>query len=87
MRHSARAFEKLADTLEQEVPDTAAALRLTGMELNDCIEEVALLRYSRVPKRLVSPRMLALRWGACERRMCIVAPTVLTVALRHAVPT
>ena len=31
-------------TLEQELPDTAAALRLSGLELSDCFEEVSLLR-------------------------------------------
>ena len=31
-------------TLEQELPDTAAALRLSGLELSDCFEEMSLLR-------------------------------------------
>ncbi len=30
--------------LEQELPDTAAALRLSGLELSDCFEEMSLLR-------------------------------------------
>ena len=32
-------MERLLLTVEQEVPDTAATLRLSGMELADCIEE------------------------------------------------
>ena len=33
-------------TLEQEIPETAATLRLGGLELSDCIEEMSGLRYS-----------------------------------------
>ena len=32
-------------TVERELPDTAAAVRLSGLELSDAIEEVSLLRY------------------------------------------
>jgi hypothetical protein len=35
-------------TVERELPDTAAAVRLSGLELSDAIEEVSLLRYSIV---------------------------------------
>lgn len=45
-RRTAVALESLAATVEAEVPDTAAAVRLSGFELSDCIEEIALLRYS-----------------------------------------
>lgn len=31
-------------TVERELPDTAAALRLSSLELSDAIEEVSLLR-------------------------------------------
>ena len=37
----------LMATLEQELPETAAALRLSGLELSDCFEEVSLLRRAR----------------------------------------
>ena len=30
--------------VDQELPDTAAAVRLSGLELSDAIEEVSLLR-------------------------------------------
>lgn len=30
-------------TVDRELPDTAAALRLSGLELSDAIEEVSLL--------------------------------------------
>lgn len=32
-------------TVHAEVPDTAATLRLSGMELADCIQEVGSLRW------------------------------------------
>ncbi|KAK9826191.1 hypothetical protein WJX81_006236 [Elliptochloris bilobata] len=35
--------QALMFTLEQELPDTAAALRLSGLEMSDCFEEVSLL--------------------------------------------
>jgi hypothetical protein len=43
MRRSALALERLLDTAREEIPDTAATLRLSGMELADCIEEVSSL--------------------------------------------
>lgn len=46
-RRTAIALESLAAAVEAEVPDTAAAVRLSGFELSDCIEEVALLRYGQ----------------------------------------
>ena len=45
MRRSARALELLLLTVQAEVPDTAATLRLSGMELADCIQEVGALRW------------------------------------------
>lgn len=42
-RRTALAFESLAATLELEVPDTAATMRLSGLELADAIEEVSAL--------------------------------------------
>lgn len=38
-------LRRLIRTAEQELPDTAAAVRLSGLELSDAIEEVSLLRY------------------------------------------
>jgi hypothetical protein len=37
-------MEALLYTVQAEVPDTAATLRLSGMELADCIQEVGALR-------------------------------------------
>jgi hypothetical protein len=37
-------METLLLTLQAEVPDTAATLRLSGLELADCIQEVGALR-------------------------------------------
>lgn len=37
-------MQQLADTLEKEIPDTAATMRLTGLEMSDAIQEVSLLR-------------------------------------------
>ncbi len=45
MRRSAHALEALLVTVHAEVPDTAATLRLSGMELADCIQEVGSLRW------------------------------------------
>jgi hypothetical protein len=36
-------MESLLLTLQAEIPDTAAVLRLSGMELADCIQEVGAL--------------------------------------------
>lgn len=44
LRRSAHAMETLLLTLQAEVPDTAATLRLSGLELADCIQEVGALR-------------------------------------------
>ena len=37
-------MQLLAEALEREIPDTAAAMRLTGLEMADAIQEVSLLR-------------------------------------------
>lgn len=47
LRRSAHAMEALLLTVRAEVPDTAATLRLSGMELADCIQEVGALRCAR----------------------------------------
>ena len=43
IRRAARAMETMLCTVERELPETAAALRLSSMELSDAIEEVTLL--------------------------------------------
>lgn len=45
LRRSAAAAEALLRALHSEVPDTAAALRLTSMDVSDAIGEVAALRW------------------------------------------
>lgn len=57
MRRSAIAAESLLLTLAAEVPDTAATLRLSGMELADCIQEMGALRWA------------AQRWQAAGRQL------------------
>ena len=37
-------MEVMLCTVEREIPDTAAAVRLSSMEISDAIEEVTLLR-------------------------------------------
>ena len=37
-------MQSVLRTVERELPDTAAAVRLSGLELSDAIEEVSLLR-------------------------------------------
>ncbi len=37
-------MEVMLLTVEREIPETAAAMRLSSMELSDAIEEVTLLR-------------------------------------------
>lgn len=46
MRRTALAMEQLLHTVREEVPDTASTLRLSGLELADCIEEVSMLRFA-----------------------------------------
>ena len=46
LRRAARAAEIMIYTVERELPETAAALRLSSLELSDAIEEVSLLRYA-----------------------------------------
>ena len=45
LRRTALAMEQLLHVVRQEVPDTASTLRLSGVELADCIEEVSMLRW------------------------------------------
>jgi hypothetical protein len=40
---SLRAFELQPQTLEMELPDTAASLRLSSLELSDCMSELGAL--------------------------------------------
>ena len=42
-RRTAQSVEALALSLQREVPDTAATMRLSGLELADAIGEVTLL--------------------------------------------
>lgn len=42
-RRAAIALEQLARTTAAEVPDTAASMRLSGLEVTDAIEELSLL--------------------------------------------
>ena len=44
VKRAARAMEVMLYTVERELPETAAAIRLSSMELSDAIEEVTLLR-------------------------------------------
>ena len=37
-------MQSVLRSVERELPDTAAAVRLSGLELSDAIEEVSLLR-------------------------------------------
>ena len=43
IRRAALAMEATLYTVEQEIPETAAAVRLSSIELSDAIEEVSLL--------------------------------------------
>ena len=43
MRRTALAMELLLHTVEREIPDTAATVRLSGLEMADAIQEVSLL--------------------------------------------
>ncbi|CAL8463806.1 g3340 [Coccomyxa elongata] len=42
-RHTMLELQQVLRTLDRELPDTAAAVRLSGLELSDAIEEVSLL--------------------------------------------
>jgi len=43
VRRAAQAMEAMLYTMEREIPETAAAVRLSSMEMSDAIEEVTLL--------------------------------------------
>ncbi|KAL4450172.1 hypothetical protein ABPG77_010841 [Micractinium sp. CCAP 211/92] len=69
MRRSAIAAESLLLTLAAEVPDTAATLRLSGMELADCIQEMGALSTDltegvRASARAVASAEAGIRQGA-----------------------
>lgn len=51
MRRTALAMEQLLHTVRQEVPETASMLRLSGLELADCIEEVSMLRWVQASRK------------------------------------
>lgn len=42
-RRTAVKIQQLLSALEKELPDTAAAMRLTSLEMSDCIGEFSLL--------------------------------------------
>ena len=44
MREAAVEIALLARVLREETPDTLAALRLSGVEISDCVEEIGELR-------------------------------------------
>lgn len=44
-RRAALRMEILCAILEEEMPDTMKAMRLSGLELSDCVEEFTALGY------------------------------------------
>jgi hypothetical protein len=44
LREAATEIALLARVLREETPDTLAALRLSGVEISDCVEEIGELR-------------------------------------------
>lgn len=69
LRRSALAMEALLLTVQAEVPDTAATLRLSGLELADCIQEVGALSTDlsegwRASARAVASAEAGIRQGA-----------------------
>lgn len=44
MKQAAIEIALLARCLREEAPDTLAALRLSGVEISDCVEEIGELR-------------------------------------------
>eukprot|EP00887_Chlorella_sp_A99_P002084 scaffold21.g2084.t1 len=58
VRRAAHAAERLMAALHHEVPDTAAALRLTSMDVANCIEEVTALGTDLTEGVRASARML-----------------------------
>ena len=44
MKQAAEEIAFLARTLLEEMPDTLATLRLSGVEISDCVEEIGELR-------------------------------------------
>lgn len=43
LKQTAKRVQTLAEALEREIPDTAATMRLTGLEMSDAIQEISLL--------------------------------------------
>ncbi|KAL4452497.1 hypothetical protein ABPG75_008159 [Micractinium tetrahymenae] len=69
LRRSAIAAESLLLSVAAEVPDTAATLRLSGMELADCIQEMGALSTDltegvRASARAVASAEAGIRQGA-----------------------
>ena len=42
-------MQSVLRTVDRELPDTAAAVRLSSLEMSDAIEEVSLLRCAKFP--------------------------------------
>lgn len=58
MRRTAQQMRQLTLALEREIPDTAATLRLTGLEMSDAIQEVSMLSMDLTGGLQASARML-----------------------------
>ena len=59
LRRSAHAMEALLHVLREEIPDTAAAVRLSGLEIADAVEEVGALGSDLTEGIRASARMMA----------------------------
>ncbi|KAK9811426.1 hypothetical protein WJX72_003798 [[Myrmecia] bisecta] len=86
-RRTAQAMEVLLRTAEAELPDTVAAMRLSGLELSDCIEEVSLLSGEvtsgiRASAQAVTAAEQGIREGAKYARMAVTDMVVPTIKRR-----
>lgn len=89
LRSTARRMQQLADTLEKEIPDTAATMRLTGLEMSDAIQEVSLLSLDVANGLQASARMVQTAEGGIKQSVAYLqsatADTILP-AVRQRLP-
>jgi len=86
MKQAAEEIAFLARTLREEMPDTLATLRLSGVEISDCVEEIGELSNDLTRGLRTSARTIAATSGAVKEGAYYVKDNVYPVVKEKVVP-
>merc|ERR1712072_566237 len=86
MKQAAEEIAFLARTLREETPDTLATLRLSGVEISDCVEEIGELSNDLTRGIRTSARTIAATSGAVKEGAHYVKDNVYPVVKERVVP-